>query len=187
VFYTDHRDLQVSSLLRPGLLDISNAASATIKGIEIEATESGRRVHLAGHVSWLDATYGPYLAVGAGGVTHDAAGNRLNNAPMWSGSGSAVYDFRVGVSGTAFVRGDASWQSRVFFTPFNDAIETQQAYALVHLRAGLDRGGRWEIAVYARNIGNTDYITGTGNGAPNAVTGRPGEPRQLGTQFTIRR
>jgi iron complex outermembrane receptor protein len=187
VFYTDHRDLQVSSLLRPGLLDISNAASATIKGIEIEATESGRRVHLAGHVSWLDATYGPYLAVGAGGVTHDAAGNRLNNAPMWSGSGSAVYNFRVGVSGTAFVRGDASWESRVFFTPFNDAIETQQAYALVHLRAGLDRGGRWEIAVYARNIGNTDYITGTGNGAPNAVTGRPGEPRQLGTQFTIRR
>ena len=53
--------------------------------------------------------------------------------------------------GTASVRGDLSWQSRVFFTPVNDAIETQRAYRLVHLRAGFEPvSRRWEIAVYVR-------------------------------------
>ena len=78
----------------------------------------------------------------------------------------------------------------MFFTPFNDAIETQPAYGLVHLRAGFEpRSHRWEIAVYARNVGNREYITGAT--APNvglpAFSGRPGEPRQWGTQFTVRR
>ena len=85
------------------------------------------------------------------------------------------------------MRGDVSWQSRVFFTPFNDAIETQKAYGLVHLRAGFEpRHRRWEIAVYARNVGNTEYITGTASGALPAVGGRPGDPRQWGTQFALR-
>jgi iron complex outermembrane receptor protein len=188
VFYTDLQDLQVQALIRPGLIDISNAASATIRGVELEAAAAGRGVHLAGNLSWLDAAYGPYLAVGTGGVTGNAAGNRLNNAPEWSGSGSAVYEFGTGQAGTVSVRGDASWQSRVFFTPFNDAIETQRAYALVHLRAGFGpRQRQWEIAVYARNIRNTEYITSTTSGAPTAIAGRPGEPREWGTQFTIRR
>ena len=94
-------------------------------------------------------------------MTGDAAGHRLNNAPEWSGSVSAVYEFATGRAGTASLRGDVSWQSRVFFTPFNDAIETQPAYGLVHLRAGFEpRSHRWEVAVYARNLGNRGYITG---------------------------
>ena len=86
-------------------------------------------------------------------------------------------------------RADVSWQSRVFFTPFNDAIETQGAYGLVHLRAGFEpRSRRWDLGVHVRNLGNREYITGTLN-AVNlpAINGRPGEPRQWGTQLTIRR
>jgi len=188
VFSTDLQDLQVQSFIRPGLLDISNAASANIRGIEIEAAAvPWRGVQLAGHLSGLDATYGPYLALGPGGVTRSAAGNRLNNAPVWSGGGSAVYALAIGRAGTASLRGDVSWQSRVFFTPFNDGIETQNAYGLLQLRAGFEPPHRrWEIAVYARNLGNTEYITGTASGALPAVGGRPGDPRQWGTQFTLR-
>ena len=36
LFYSDYQDLQVQSFLRPGVPDISNAASATIRGIEFE-------------------------------------------------------------------------------------------------------------------------------------------------------
>ena len=36
VFYNDYQDLQVQSFIRPGVLDISNAASATIRGVEVE-------------------------------------------------------------------------------------------------------------------------------------------------------
>jgi iron complex outermembrane recepter protein len=188
VFFNDYRDLQVQSFLEAGVVDISNAGSATIRGIEIEAAVApGRGVQLSGHVSWLDATYDRYLARLPGGATHDAAGNHLNNAPEWSGGGSAVYEFATGRAGTASVRGDVSWQSRVFFTPVNDAIETQHEYALLHLRSGFEpKSRRWEIAVYVRNLGNQEYITGTANVPLTAYTGRPGEPRHWGTQFTIR-
>jgi iron complex outermembrane receptor protein len=188
VFSNDYRDLQVQSFLRPGVIDVSNAGSATIRGIEVEAAAaSGRAVQLAGHFSWLDATYDRYLFRGPGNVTLDAAGNRLNNAPEWSGSISAVYQLATGGAGTASVRSDISWQSRVFFTPVND-IETQRAYGLLHLRAGFEpQNRRWEIAVYVRNLANQEYITGTANVQATAITGRPGDPRHWGTQFTLRR
>ena len=191
VFHNDYQDLQVQTFLDQGAPFISNAASATITGLELEATAAVKRsLHLAGQVSWLDATYDRYLATGPGGVTGDAAGHRLNGAPGWSGSVSALYEFATGRAGTASLRGDVSWQGRVFFTPFNTPIETQAAYGLVHLRAGFEpRSHRWEVAVYARNVGNEAYITGAI--APNvgypASSGRPGEQRQWGTQFTIRR
>ena len=189
VFSNDYEDLQVQSFPSPGVVDVSNAGAATIRGVEVEAAAAaGRGVQLAGHVSWLDATYDRFLVLVPGSATRrDAAGSRLNNAPEWSGSVSAVYEFATGRVGRASVRGDVSWQSRVFFTPFNDRIETQEAYGLVHLRAGFEpRHRRWEIAVYARNLGNRAYVTGTANVPLPAFTGRPGEPRHWGTQFTLR-
>jgi len=188
VFSNDYRDLQVQSFLRLAVIDVSNAGTATIRGIEVEAAAAaGRGVQLAGHFSWLDATYDRYLFRGPDSATFDAAGNRLNNAPEWSGGGSAVYEFTIGGAGMASVRGDVSRQSRVFFTPVNDAIETQRVYGLLHLRAGFEpRNRRWEVAVYVRNLGNQEYITGTANVPLTAITGRPGEPRHWGTQLTIR-
>jgi iron complex outermembrane recepter protein len=187
-FYSDYQDLQVQSFIRPGVPDISNAASATIKGVEVEVAASAwRGVQLAGHLSWLDATYDRYLAVGPEGATGDAAGNRLNSAPEWSGSGSAVYEFATGRRGLASVRGDVSWQSRVFFTPFNTAIETQASYALVQMPAGFGpRTRRWQLAMYLRNLTNQEYITATSNLPLPAFTGRPRESQQWGTQFTLR-
>jgi iron complex outermembrane receptor protein len=189
-FSNDYQDLQVQSFVRPGVLDIRNAGSATIRGIEIEAAATAAHgLQFAGHVSWLDATYDHYFAFVPGDpLPHDAAGRRLNNAPLWSGGGSAVYAFATGRAGAVSVRGDVSWQSRVFFTPVNDPIETQAAYALVRLRAGFEpRSRRWEMAVYVRNVGNRGYITGTANIPLPAFTGRPGEPRNWGAQFTLRR
>jgi iron complex outermembrane recepter protein len=188
VFYNDYQNLQVQSFAGPGVLDIRNAGAATIKGIEVELSGTFRRgLQLAGHVAWLDAIYDRYLAAVPGGETLDAAGNRLNNAPEWSGSGSALYELATGRAGRASLRGDVSWQSRVFFTPANDAIETQRAYGLVHLRAGFEpRSRRWELAVFVRNVGTHEYFTGTANVPLPAFTGRPGEPRHWGTQFTLR-
>ncbi len=188
-FYNDYRDLQVQAFIRPGLFDVSNAASATIMGIETEAVASvGHGAQFSGHVSWLDATYDRYLAVDAGGQTIDVAGNRLNNAPVLSGRVSAIYEFATGGAGTASIRADVSAQSRVFFTRLNDDSETERPYGLVNLRAGFEpRGRRWEVAVYARNMGNTAYVTGTSNTPIPTYSGRPGEPRTWGTQLTLRR
>jgi iron complex outermembrane recepter protein len=187
-FHNDYRDLQVQSVITAGLLDITNAASATVRGVEIEATAAASTgVQVSAQLAWLDATYDAYTAVGDGGVPRDVAGNRLSNAPAWSGGGSAVWEFGVG-RGLASMRTDVSWQSRVFFSPFNDRVETQELYALVQLRAAWQPRHRfWEFSVFVRNLGNSGYITGTGTAPVTAIGGRPGEPRQWGTQITVRR
>jgi iron complex outermembrane receptor protein len=144
---------------------------------------AGGGLQFQGTLSWLDAVYGPYVS-----VEGDATGNRLRDAPEWSGSGSAIYEFQPAAIGKVSVRGDVSWQSRVFFSPFNDAVQSQAAYALVHARASfVPRSRRWEASVYVRNLGRQEYVTATWNATGGAaVSGRPGEPRHWGTQFTIR-
>ena len=57
-FHTDYTDLQVQTPLRPTVIDVSNAAAATIDGVEVEAaTMLGGSVQMGGHLAWLDATY----------------------------------------------------------------------------------------------------------------------------------
>jgi iron complex outermembrane receptor protein len=118
----------------------------------------------------------------------DATGNRLREAPRWSGSGSTLYEFRPAAIGTVAVRGDVSWQSRVFFSPSNTALQSQPAYALVHARITfVPRNRRWEVSAYVRNLGRQEYVTATWEAAADvAISGRPGEPRHWGTQLTIR-
>ena len=140
VFSNDYRDLQVQSFLRPGVIDVSNAGSATIRGIEVEgAATAGRGVQLEGYVSWLDAIYDSYLFKGPGSETFDAAGNRLNNAPEWSGSGSAVYEIGTGQCGDGLRAGDGVVAEPGVLHASQRRHRDPAAYGLVHLRAGFDQ------------------------------------------------
>jgi iron complex outermembrane recepter protein len=188
-FYTDYSDLQVQTAIFPGVIDISNAAAATIRGVEVEgATLLTRELRAGGHLAWLDATYDRYIAVGVGGVTGDVAGHRLNNAPEWSGRLWLEWDGTIGRAGLVSLRADSRWQSTVFFTPFNDDIQRQRPYGLLDVSAEFGPHHRhWSLAAYARNLTNEDYITGTFSSPPPAIGGGPGEPRQAGLQLTLRR
>jgi iron complex outermembrane recepter protein len=186
VFQTDYTNLQVQTAIRPGVIDISNAAAATIRGVEFEgASEVTRTVRAGGHLAWLDATYDQYVAVGVGGVTGNVAGNRLNNAPLWSGRLWLEWSGNLGRARVISLRADSRWQSTVFFTPFNDRTQYQPSYGIVDLTAEYGPSRRWGIGMYVRNLTNTDFIAGTFSSPIPAIGGRPGEPRQVGVQFTV--
>jgi transposase len=68
--------------------------------------------------------------------------------------------------------------------PYRHANQLPAAVEALIVRLN-NRG--WEVAVYVRNLGNQEYITGTANVPIPALTGRPGGPRHWGTQFTLRR
>ena len=56
-FVMDYTNLQVQTPIGIGILDIRNAAAATIRGIEVENTSRiARGVEAGGHLTWLDAT-----------------------------------------------------------------------------------------------------------------------------------
>jgi iron complex outermembrane receptor protein len=188
-FYTDYSNLQVQTAIRPGVLDISNAAAATIKGLEFEsAAQVARGLRIGGYLNWLSTRYDRYTAVGVGGITGDAAGHRLNNAPVWSGRGWLEWSHAMWRASTLSIRPDVSWQTTTYFTPFNDSIQRQPSYALLNVSAEIrPRRGFWVVTLYARNASNRDYITGTFGSPPPAIGGRPGAPRQVGITFSLQR
>jgi iron complex outermembrane receptor protein len=188
-FHTDYTDLQVQTAIRPGVIDISNAAVATIDGVEVEASARlTRALHAGGHLAWVDAEYDQYLAVGVGGITGDAAGHRLSNAPEWSGRLWLEWTHEVGHGRLISLRADFRSQSTVYFTPFNDDIQRQRPYGLLDVGVEFAPShGRWSLSGFARNLTNQDYITGSFSSPPPAIGGRPGEPRQIGIQLALRR
>jgi iron complex outermembrane recepter protein len=185
-YFTDYTDLQVQTHVRPGVIDITNAATASIRGIEVESqVQPAPGWSAGGHVAWLDARYDRYTAVGPDGSPIDAAGRRLSNAPEWSGRAWLEYarPFRhVGVF-SLFL--DVVSQSTVFFTPLNDRIQQQRSHSLVSANITIRPRPHWSVGVYARNVTDTDYITGTIGSLLPAIAGRPGEPRQVGVQLTL--
>jgi iron complex outermembrane recepter protein len=186
-FHTDYTDLQVQTAIRPGVIDISNAAAATIDGVEVEsATRLARGVQAGGHVSWLNSHYDRYVAVGVGGVTGDVTGNRLSNAPVWSGRLWLGWDGRLSREKLLSLRGDATWQSTAFFTPFNDSVQQQGPYGILNVSVDVrPTHGHWALGVYARNLANVDYTTGSFSSPPPAIGGRPGDPRQIALQLRL--
>jgi iron complex outermembrane receptor protein len=188
-FVTDYTNLQVQTAIQPGVFAISNAASATIRGVEVEATARiGHRLEAGGHTTWLDATYHRYIAVGLGGVTGDVAGNHLNNVPKWAGRLWMGWSAQIRGSGRLSLAADSTAQSTVFFTPFNDNILGQRPYGLLGVRVEYGPNHRrWSVNAFARNVTNEAYITMASNSPPPAYGGRPGRPRQLGIALTLRR
>jgi iron complex outermembrane receptor protein len=188
-FHTDYRDLQVQTAIIPGVIDISNAAAATIRGVEVEnTTRLGYGFQVGGHLSWLDSRYDRYIAVGVGGMTGDVAGNRLSNAPVLSGRAWVAWEGPVRGRHVLSLRADTTSQSTVFYTPFNDTIQRQLPYGLLNVSGDVRPiHGHWSVGVFARNLTNQDYITGSFSSPPPAIGGRPGDPRQVGLQLRLRR
>jgi iron complex outermembrane receptor protein len=184
-FYYDIEDLQVQAFVVPGQVDISNAATAEIKGLEIEAIHQiTDDFSLAFNLAYLDAAYGEYPeAPITGGGTFQASGNRLNSAPEWSGAITANYAHPFGTN-SFYARGEFGFQTEVFFTTDNNDVDSQDAYGLVNLSAGFTlQEGRYDIGVWARNLMDEQYVTTTA-GFPLVRAGRAGPPRTYGIRFS---
>jgi iron complex outermembrane receptor protein len=179
IFHYDYRDLQVQSSIAPGVTEVSNAAYARIRGMEIEAEAQPLAwLKLGGNLALLDARYRRYPQAPVLNGSIDAAGKRLRLAPKIGGA--AFAEMRGGaLSG----RIEASYRSRQYFTPANGGLDQQAPYALVNasLSYALPRTGV-RLSLFARNLTDAAYLTTTaGYGA--AISGRVGEPRTIGARI----
>ena len=128
------------------------------------------------------------IAVANNGATGDVAGNRLNNAPEWAGRYWIEWNGDIGRARRLSISADATAQSTVFYTPFNDDIQRQSAYGLLGARIEYGPSDRrWALAAYARNLTGTEYITAAFGTVPTAFGGRPGAPRQFSVEFRVQR
>lgn len=189
-FYYDYKDLQVQAFTPEGTLDITNAASSTIKGLELEVTAtpvSGLQLNLSG--AYLDATYDRYVTARstAPDVELDLSGNRLNFAPEWMFTSAISYNTELADGWRGRVHLDYRWQSRVYFSSFNDRVYSQPSYGLLNAEIAVSTpGDHLELALYGRNLTDKDYTVGaydfSSTGASKFIT----EPRVIGARLRYR-
>lgn len=186
VFWLDYTDLQVNQLRNVGgipTFTTSNAASAESFGIELEARwRPSANFSLTGAYAYLDASFNDFVDATAGGA--DYTGNRLPQAAEHSASISA--DFRSPLSDgiDLVIHGDATYRSEIFFGPSNEADFSQEGYALLNARAGLDLGD-WSVMAWGRNLTDETYATYRGGGVidPTQRLQALGAPRTWGIEL----
>ncbi len=192
-FYMDYSNLQVGFVNAQSIVSTVNAASARNYGFEAELRAkpaTGLTVELFG--TYLNAKYrqfenGYYRANFA---TVSLAGNTLDNAPKFSFRAGVNYDLPVSLPGKITVRGDLTWQDRVYFTEFNNADATQAPYALLNAGIGYTtEDKRWTLDIWGRNL--TDHFIFSNNiiTAPlyNSVrVGTVAPPRTFGVTLGLK-
>ena len=213
LFRYDYTDLQVSTFLN-NLTFITNAAEATVTGIELELTALPTPdLELGLAVSYLDAEYDEFLtAFGSTPCTpvppattctrplrpFDASGNRMVNAPEWKANATAQYTIALGDRGSLVLAGQLSYQDEVFFTQINEPEVGQDAITLVDARASwFSPGGRLELSAYGKNLSDEEYFhngvrfTSTSDPAKDVfqignALGYPAPGRSWGVRATYR-
>lgn len=192
-FWYDYKDLQVARIL--GSVSsatplIDNAASSTIKGVELEVTgHLTRNTTLGFSYGYLDAKYDSFVY----NASIDFSNTRMVRAPKHSFSINAEQSIPLGDEKGLTLRADYSYMSDFFHEPGEGNIAygagtpltKEEGYGLLNLRAGLDIGSL-RIAAYITNVTDKAYrrtILYLPNGSS---VGFSGEPRIYGASIGYR-
>ena len=126
----------------------------------------------------------PTTVVG-GATLASIDGNPLPNAPKWIANFNLRYGIPTSSGGEYYVYTDWSYRSKVNFFLYESTEFTGQSLLTGGLRLGyLWSDGKYELAVFGRNITNQIRVTGAIDF--NNLTGFINEPRTWGVQFKAR-
>ena len=161
VFENRFRDLQVRRVVTfPGGFSTAlseNAATSTVRGLEVEASALvARKLLLNASYAYLDAKYGSYVVDPVAGI--DFSGNRLPRAPRHRFNVDATYTTEIAGAGELQVRAAYNYTGEFFFQPNNLRIERESPYGLTDLSARLTLpNGTTSVQAWSRNLFNVTY------------------------------
>lgn len=189
-FYTDYRSMQLAVLgfrqdpntgQQLQTNGIINAASARLKGFEAELTAIPvDGLTLSGSLAYLSAKYSEFLFATPSGASIDLKGQRLQNAPKWTSTVSAAYEFPIGdMTGRANIQ--YNYQSEKLLSNIIDTPRARvQPQHIVNANFDLNITEQFKIGVYATNLFDNRYINAANDfaGLLGPVSYAP--PRQYG-------
>lgn len=188
-FWYDHKDRQEQVASAFGAVT-ANAASATIKGIEIETVALlAPGFELNASYSYLDGRYDQYLTVDPdrpelGTLDLGALGNRVPRAPKHSAVVSATYNHEFASAGKLTLFAEYSWKSRIYHNVYNEEALSQASFGLLNGRVTYQPDGSdWRISAWGKNL--TDKVwfqTGIRNTAFFGSFENVAEPRTYGIE-----
>ena len=151
-FRMRYSDIQVSSFNANSIEITSNAAKATIKGVELEAVaRPSRNLTFSIGAARYDAEFDKYVDLDG----TDLAGTRLAKTPKWTLSMSAVADSPViDDAGRLQLRADYATRSNIAHdAPADTRFGIRQGKDLIDLRlAWMPVSDKWETALFVRNL-----------------------------------
>ncbi len=189
-FWYDYSDFQLSQVV--GIAGrVTNAASATVKGLEVEGQWApDAHWSLNGSVALLDATFGSFtntdsLNAALGPQNLKGGGWRtLRSCRETSASPTAR---RRASGGRLTGRVDVSARSKVYFREFNDRRESQPAYAIVNTNLIWDSPDeRYACGLFANNLFDKGYWVSMLRVDGFGARGSFGAPRQVGVELRTR-
>ncbi len=179
-FRMDYTDLQVFQI-QNFLPLVTNAAEATINGIEFEMLAQPVENFLINTtVTYLDAEFDEYSAPdpARGGAVFDLSGNRLTATPEWAVNVAPQYTIPLPNVGSLTLRGEYSYKSEIFFRPFNLEQSRQEGQHNLNGRLTFEtEDERWEVTAWVKNA--TDELTAGKIQIGGAVLGSPIETQYL--------
>ncbi len=157
-FHSDYRDLQVVQFKTEGnfgVFQTSNAASASLEGLEMEFTlKPLAGLEFFGSYAFLDATYDEFNDLSG----RDFTGNTLRQAPRHS-LYLALYYERPFYHGRLRFRADYRYQGQSFREPDN-SVTIQPGFDLVDASIAYEAADNsWEATLWAKNLLDKEYIT----------------------------
>ncbi len=163
-FYVKYNDLQRDAVVPfvdpitglPGQeTRTTNAGKAEVKGIELEISAAPTAgLTLGAAVGWQKAKYNEFRTdVDGDGINDDASYLKLRNAPQWTASANARYEFPPMAWGTVSLNADINYQSEYESATLNADYSQGQARTLVGASIGwTDPAERYRVAIFGRNL-----------------------------------
>jgi iron complex outermembrane receptor protein len=172
-YYYDYRDLQVQVQIPNGLVNIQNAASARIYGLDLDgAWRINEELSVRSSVALLDARYRQFRnavvlrpkvnasGIGPSGnenVVIDASGNAMRRAPRYTMSLSAEYA-HANKLGKFQLTVATFFTGKVYFD--NDERISQRPYGLLNAQLSWRiRSTEVELSVWGKNLTDATYIS----------------------------
>jgi iron complex outermembrane receptor protein len=205
VFYTNYKDFQVS-LPDPvtGTAPILNAPKATIWGLEAQVQAEYSNFSFDASASYIHARFGDFFAIdsrnfaapypacslSSGPSTAectDLSGHTIPNSPTWTANAGVQYVVRLPREQSLTPRLDYAYVGSQWATVFaNDSFaDRYSSRSLVNALLSYDIS-KLDVALYATNLTNRQYVSSQFSGSPVPVQLAPGLPRQFGIRAIYR-
>ncbi len=165
------------------LFPLRNAPESTITGFEAEAQlQASDTVYLTAGIGLLKPEYEELEILGA-----SAAGNQLIGAPEATANLGLDWQFLKADFGELSLNLNSSYQSKVYFEPFEDDALSQDSYWVVNARLSLE-ADNYSAGIWSKNLLDEEYfVYGLDlSSTYGALYFQRGAPQTFGVDFTYR-
>jgi iron complex outermembrane receptor protein len=164
-FHAEYEDYQVfqfrfDPFSGTTALLVSNAASVTTQGLEIEGVAHfSDSFELSYGLGLTDATFDDFPGGAidpSTGAAINVAGNTLPRAPDMTANLTARYHFTAGSMGGSAAL-NYSYRGEQYFNPDNRENSRQEGYSLINASVDFDFNEQWSFAFWGRNLTDEVY------------------------------